>query len=245
MTPEEKLIEATFNLMKSHASLAGQILLEMQPHIHNFGKKGDSIHEGEHDAGGTYKTVMDDLLQEAFLARLLGANPFARVNAEEETPLLEIFRGNDGKVCSVHQDPLDGTKSYVRQNPEFALGFAISQLNNLFPYSVVGIPARKMIYAASPAGAEIYEVGGGPAKKDIAELIGRICELQEMAKRKEAWCIFGGDSEINTLSRKIVSEINFLRPAPELKEASGYLLRAYLTKGYPLMKYMAKGYPPR
>jgi len=103
---------------------------------------------GDQAKGGLYVTDIDMEVQELFLERLFSLNKGVRINCEEETEKKEWFKGNSG--ITVHQDPLDGTTSYLEGKEEFATGYGISDPENNFTHTVIYVPVRDRLYIASP-----------------------------------------------------------------------------------------------
>lgn len=141
-------IKKIFNLMKNYSLRAGEILLKFRGKVTNIEKEGDNVIKG--DAQSMAKTVVDEIVQEIFLAGLYKVNPKVRINVEEDTPLIYLFKENNGNLCTVHQDPCDGTKAYIDMKKDFATGYAISDKNNNFTHTVVYAPMYDRLYIASP-----------------------------------------------------------------------------------------------
>ena len=196
------LTDKTYELMKEFAPVAGELLLMQRGSVVNIGKDDPNIiHSGE-DPSGAYLTVMDLLIQDAFLKRLHDVNPQARVNVEEDTELVRSFSPKEGEPCTVHQDPTDRTKSYTKGESElFSTGYAISNQDNDFTHTVVYAPARgRIMYTASPDGFEIYRcrVEGVPDISDAIEELGRTSshvKRTALAKRIALQELTGGEGD--------------------------------------------------
>jgi len=137
-----------YEFMKKFAvSPAGDIIIKYWGKVENVEKQSDIK-----DPGSTAKTVIDEVVQELFLADLYKIAPNVRINVEEKTTLKFLFKDNSGMVYTmiIHQDPCDGTLSYVNKTERFSTGYAISDKNNNFTHTVIYVPAKKTLYFASP-----------------------------------------------------------------------------------------------
>src|SRR3989344_994180 len=106
--------------MQSYSLTAGNIIMKYRGKV--VGKeKPKGLVGGDQAKGGLYVTDIDMEVQELFLERLFSLNKGVRINCEEETEKKEWFKGNSG--ITVHQDPLDGTTSYLEGKEEFATGY--------------------------------------------------------------------------------------------------------------------------
>lgn len=148
-------IKKIFNLIKNYAPKAGEIILKFRGKVTDLKKEDANVIKG--DAQSMAKTIVDEIVQELFLAELYKINPKVRINAEEDTPLKYLFKGNMNRLCTVHQDPCDGTKSYIDMKKEFASGYAISDKNNNFTHTVVYAPMFNRMYVAAPNELAIYD----------------------------------------------------------------------------------------
>ncbi len=137
------LEDKIYRMMKKFAVETGEeIIMKYRGKVRNKGKKSDVK-----SAAGMAKTVIDEIIQELFLAELYKIAPCVRINVEEKTPLRYLFRSNSG--ITVHLDPLDGTLSYVEGSDRFSIGCAISDDKNNFTHTVAYFPAlRTLVYAA-------------------------------------------------------------------------------------------------
>lgn len=138
-----------YELMKACVAEAGNVLMQHRGKVEDEGKDDKENLGDEYAAEGMAKTVVDEIVQELFLASLHRIHPDVRINVEEETPLKYLFRGNKSEIC-VHQDPCDGTLGYINGRDDFAAGYAISDRQNDFTHTVIFAPARDRIYLASP-----------------------------------------------------------------------------------------------
>lgn len=167
MKPQDEIYE----FMKSFAVDAGKTLLQYRGRVIDIGKDSPDLIDDSHRSSGMAKTEVDHIIQEDFLKRLYQLNPHVRINVEEDTDSKKLFRGNDGSICTVHQDPCDGTKSYVDGLDDFSSGYAISDPANHFTYTVISAPVQKRIYAASPDELKILDWDGNcidiPQKKSF------------------------------------------------------------------------------
>lgn len=152
---DKNLESKIFHLMKKFALQAGEICLKFRGKVTDVGKNEDNVMIG--DAQSMAKTVVDEIIQELFLAELHKIAPKVRINAEEKTPLIYLFKTNKNAAYTVHQDPCDGTKSYVDMKKEFATGYAISDKNNNFTHTVVYVPMSDRMYAAASNELAIYD----------------------------------------------------------------------------------------
>ena len=230
-------IENTYRLMKDFAPVAGEVLLRTQSHVQNIGKDNEQLVKDGEDPSGTYLTVLDGLIQDAFLYRLNLVNPEARINVEEKTELRKLFRGNSAEICTVHLDPLDGTKSYTKGQPEFSTGYAISNSDNNFTHTVVYVPAQHLIYVASPDEHKILCVTVTP-NQELGDLVADIKKLQEVNKSLEESI----DSLREDMIQKIASlalEVDAEETSPAIKpEKPIYEKRVLSDKGKEALKQM-------
>jgi fructose-1,6-bisphosphatase/inositol monophosphatase family enzyme len=128
----------------SETILPGGIILNaLRGSITNQPKKSD-LPERIADETSTAHTLADDLIQEVALSILHSRMPDVRVNAEENTPRVELFGTNTNSLC-YHIDPLDGTLSYTQGKDGFAIGAAFSK-NRQFIASAIYFPALDRVY---------------------------------------------------------------------------------------------------
>lgn len=153
------LVDNVYGLMKEFAPSSREIMLPLRQYVTDIGKESD------YGGGGTSKTVVDEIVQELFLQRLMRLGKHTkkhiRVNAEEDTPSKYLFSGIKDKelVCTVHIDPLDGTESYLeKMGDEFTSGYAISDAANNFTHTAIYAPAKRLLYCASPSEYGVYKV---------------------------------------------------------------------------------------
>jgi len=145
----DSVADKIYSSMKSAAIEGGRILLKCRGKVEDLADKNKVAIHDEYAAQALAKTIVDDVVQELFLARLFQVCPQVRINVEEETPLKYLFQGNQHFLTS-HCDPCDGTLSYLEGKDEFATGYAISDAENNFTHTVVCIPTRGRVFAASP-----------------------------------------------------------------------------------------------
>lgn len=150
----ETQLAQLYHLLLESALEAGPILRKHQPTVVNEGKTGAP---GD-SAGALAKTKIDEALQELVLARVLRHFPGIEVNAEEDTALRYLFRGNRHPIC-LHVDPCDGTLSYLEQLPEYCAGYGIS-VRGVFTHCVLHLPAMNRIFTATPAGNTVLDSSG-------------------------------------------------------------------------------------
>ena len=152
MDKDETQIEQIYEFMQEYAIRAGEILMSYRGKVVNKPKDASRSAGADQEEGGLALTVVDEIIQEGFLWELSRFNfsPNIRINCEEETTLRELFRENKGELCTVHQDPCDGTKPYLDGKNDFATGYGISDPQNNFTHTVIYAPARDKLYVASP-----------------------------------------------------------------------------------------------
>jgi len=154
----QEVLKANINVHSMYTELryaileAGTVIMKYRGKVNNKGKaqKGDST------SAGSAFTDIDEIAQEIILARLYKVNPYAMVNAEEDTPLRKLFRGNDSDI-TLHLDPIDGTLSYVEGRDMFASGAAIS-MGDKFTHTLIYAPARGKLYSAYPGCCNVEAV---------------------------------------------------------------------------------------
>lgn len=149
----EKTSHSLFSWMQQFAVTAGAIALSRQRNITDIGKARYDLAGGKESAAGSAKTVVDEIIQELFLAHVSMRWPNISINVEEDTPLVSLFTYTQKRKKSslaIHLDPIDGTLSYIKGEKEFAIGLAISDARNIFTHTVVYAPALKKLYVASP-----------------------------------------------------------------------------------------------
>lgn len=213
-------IKKIFNLMKEYSLEAGEIALKFRGKVTNLEKVDGNIVKG--DAQSMAKTVVDEIIQELFLAKLYKISPKVRINAEEKTPLIYLFKNNKKAPYTVHQDPCDGTKSYVDMKKRFATGYAISDKNNNFTHTIVYAPMFDRMYVAAPRELAIYDknnkkypikkqkysnkiytkrILSEPGKKELEKIGFKICDVHcahlniiETALGKVGAFLYGGSN---------------------------------------------------
>lgn len=131
----------------------GKIIMNYRGKVKNKGKE----YHSDATAAGMAFTDIDEIAQEIILAKLYNRNPKVMVNAEEDTPLRRLFKGNQNDI-TVHIDPIDGTLSYVDGKDTFSSGCAIS-IKGQFTHTIIHAPARGLLYHASPENHEILRIG--------------------------------------------------------------------------------------
>ncbi len=146
--PTKTDIRGIYSLMRAYALNAGEILMQFRGKVYDEGKSGPEIIQDEYRSMATAKTVVDEMIQELFLAELWNGRHNVRINVEEKTPLKHLFRNNTGEIV-VHQDPCDGTEGYVKLKDDFATGYGISDCSG-FTHTVIVRPAANRLYFASP-----------------------------------------------------------------------------------------------
>lgn len=142
-----------YSVLKYAVVDAGAVIMRYRGKVQNKGK----AQNGDSTPAGSAFTDIDEIAQEIILARVYKANPYAMVNAEEETPLRKLFKGNKSNIV-LHLDPLDGTLSYFEGRDTFASGAAIS-IDDIFTHTVVYAPARGKLYTASVDGCNVDSIG--------------------------------------------------------------------------------------
>lgn len=154
----EPEIDGIHRFMMEYAVEAGRVLMQYRGKVKREVKEGGV--GGDQASGGTALSVVDKIIQEDFLRelhKLLKGRKDVRINCEEDTPLQELFRGNNGELCTVHQDPCDGTDPYLDGFDDFATGYGISRGDNRFTHTAIYVPAQKLLYCASPIGNRILD----------------------------------------------------------------------------------------
>jgi len=123
----------------------GIILNALRGRLDNKPKESDLPTEMA-DSMSTAHTIGDDLVQEVALEILHAHSNEFRVNAEEKTARVSLFRGDQSSFC-YHLDPLDGTFSYLNGKDGYCVGAAFSY-NLRFEASALYFPARDLIFLA-------------------------------------------------------------------------------------------------
>lgn len=171
---DQERIDQIFSLTKDAALESGNILMHYRGHVVNEEKEEDPTRDQEFQAEHTAKTIVDEILQELFLANLYRiASAFRekiRINVEEDTPLKNLFLGNEGSLCTVHQDACDGTKDYLDGGGAFAAGFGISDSENDFTHTAICVPARNEAYFSSSAGSQFIDMEGNELPIPLANV---------------------------------------------------------------------------
>ena len=137
--------DTLLDVLKQTILPGGIILNHLRGRTTNEPKESD-LPKGMADATSTAHTSADDLVQEVALAILYENFPETRLNAEENTPRVQLFEKMESDLC-YHLDPLDGTLSYVRGGDGFAIGAAFSE-NEEFIVSAIYFPAKDRLYLA-------------------------------------------------------------------------------------------------
>lgn len=138
--------------LQSSVMDAGKVMMSFRGKVQNKSKN----QAGDLTEAGMAFTEVDEIAQEIILAKLYDVNPKFMVNAEEDTPLRKLFKGNQHDI-TVHIDPIDGTLSYLNGKDTFSSGCAIS-ISGQFTHTIIHAPARGLLYTASPEGYEICKV---------------------------------------------------------------------------------------
>lgn len=104
-------------------------------------------------------TIADTATQEALLVPLIGGFAGARLEAEEDTPSVGAFTGEDARARIVI-DPIDGTlHSYLRGRGPYAVMAGLA-LDGRYEAALVALPReRLMLRAVRGDGAWIGQVG--------------------------------------------------------------------------------------
>src|SRR3989338_9066038 len=101
-------IDMIFQFMQKYATReAGPMLMRYRGKVVNKPKDTARSAGADQEEGGLALTVVDEMIQDEFL-RQLSEFYFARkirINCEEDTATRDLFRGNVGELCTVHQDP--------------------------------------------------------------------------------------------------------------------------------------------
>ncbi|MBI3421169.1 MAG: hypothetical protein HY006_03835 [Candidatus Sungbacteria bacterium] len=141
-----------FSWMQDFALRAGALAIRYQGKVQNQEKKNHELARGAYRKESMAKTVVDEIVQELFLAELFTRFPQVSANVEEDTPLRHLFGNLPDKdrasAIVVHLDPIDGTLSYVSGNKEFTVGMVISDGLFRFTHSVIYAPGLRRIYTA-------------------------------------------------------------------------------------------------
>lgn len=141
MTSEDQLLD----ILRETVIPGGIILNALRGRLDNKPKESDLPTEMA-DSMSTAHTIGDDLVQEVALQILRSHSSDFRINAEEETPRINLFTGNQSSYC-YHLDPLDGTFSYLNDKDGYAVGAAFSK-GLRFEATAIYFPARDRVYLA-------------------------------------------------------------------------------------------------
>lgn len=146
---------------------AGAIALRYRGKVKNLGKPEYDL--VNHSRDGATKTIVDEIVQELFLAEVYKNFPQVNINVEEDTTLLKLFKTPASRQKkkkaetpnhTLHLDPVDGTRSYLEEKKEFAIGLAISDQQNNFTHTVIYAPVIDRLFVASPKRAFISDKYG-------------------------------------------------------------------------------------
>lgn len=132
-------------ILKETVIPGGIILNALRGQLTNRPKESD-LPKDMADSMSTAHTIADDLVQEVALEILKAHGSEFRINAEEKTPRVSLFEGNESSYC-YHLDPLDGTFSYLKGKDGFCVGAAFSK-GLQFEASALYFPARNLLYLA-------------------------------------------------------------------------------------------------
>src|SRR3989344_1829079 len=148
----EMQIRTLYEFMQAYALRAGKILMGYRGKVKDKGKDPANSIGIDQEESGLALSIVDEIVQEGFLWELsrFDFSSRIRINCEEDTATRDLFRGNVGELCTVHQDPCDGTKPYIEGKDDFATGYGISDSQNNFTHTVIYAPARSRLYVASP-----------------------------------------------------------------------------------------------
>lgn len=136
----------------------GIILNALRGSIKNQPKKSD-LPEGKSDETSTAHTIADDIIQEIALSILYNRLPKTRINAEEDTPRVQLFSKETSSLC-YHIDPLDGTLSYVQGKNGFSIGAAFSK-NQEFIASAIYFPVLDQVFLSERGNGVVVQNGMG------------------------------------------------------------------------------------
>lgn len=146
--------------MRNFALDAGKIALLYQGKVKNIKKAEYDLPSSSYKRDGLAKCLVDEMIQELFLAGLYRIYPKARLNVEEETPLVFLFQKNLNSPLTVHLDPLDGTRGFLAKKKNFTVGMAISNIRGDFTHSVIYAPGLDRLFIASPTSRFVLDKKG-------------------------------------------------------------------------------------
>lgn len=138
--------ESFLSHMRLAAEQVGVLALQFRGKVANVGKKIEGDDDPGHRAAAEALSDVDLVSQEIILLSLAAHFPFVRLDAEEETPLVERFAGNDSRYTVVI-DPIDGTLNYLSLRGEFAVLIGLLE-DDRFIASLCHFPLRKETFVA-------------------------------------------------------------------------------------------------
>lgn len=138
--------ESFLSHMRLAAEQVGALALQFRGKVANVGKKIEGDDDPVHRAAAEALSDVDLASQEIILLSLVAHFPFVRLDAEEDTPLVEGFSGNDSRYTVV-LDPIDGTLNYLSQRGEFGVLIGLLE-DDRFIASLCHFPLRKETFVA-------------------------------------------------------------------------------------------------
>jgi hypothetical protein len=125
---------------------------------------------GEGSAVKAALTAADSAAQEAILGPLFEHFPDVGLEAEEDTPTVSRFGGNDRVRVVI--DPIDGTlSSYLERRGPYGVMVGL-WVDGRFGASLVALPREDLLFDATRDGTAHVRNGEGPARPALAEADG-------------------------------------------------------------------------
>jgi len=142
--------------MRLAAEQVGVVALQFRGKVANVGKSVEGEHEPSHRLAAEALSDVDLAAQEIILLSLVAHFPFVRLDAEEDTPLVARFAGNDSRYTVVI-DPIDGTLNYLSNRGQFGVLIGLLE-DDRFIVSLCHFPLRKeTLVAVRDRGAFRYD----------------------------------------------------------------------------------------
>ena len=138
--------ESFLSHMRLAAEQVGVVALQFRGKVANVGKSMPTDEDPVHRAAAEALSDVDLASQEIILLSLAAHFPFVRLDAEEDTPLVERFAGNDSRYTVVI-DPIDGTLNYLSLRGEFGVLIGLLE-DDRFIASLCHFPLRKETFVA-------------------------------------------------------------------------------------------------
>lgn len=149
--------ESFLSHMRLAAEQVGALSLQFRGKVANVGKTIEGDDDPVHRLAAEALSDVDLASQEIILLSLAAHFPFVRLDAEEDTPLVARFSGNDSRYTVVI-DPIDGTLNYLSDRGQFGVLIGLLE-DDRFIASLCHFPLRKeTLVAVRDRGAFRYDL---------------------------------------------------------------------------------------